>query len=206
MMGCECCFFFPHSFCLFLLPPLSTSRPPKTKLLILSSSTRWKLSSYNHKFYDDIRLWRVTLTLAQLPNQPAMSDIIRIPRPSQLDDWHLYEHMEEAAMRALFGDRGAFKWKENREEEKRARESWRRAHEFGQSISLPSGMAMGLGVGVGMGAAPLGGGGGSAPLLMPNLQAVEDKDERVKKAMMDLVRIQEIYVPGSVDRDIVPGV
>lgn len=103
-------------------------------------------------------------------------------------------------MRSLFGDRGAFQWKENREEEKRAGENWRRAHEFGHSVSIPSGMGMAL--------SPISveGGGGPARSLTLNLQAVEDKVERVKKAMIDLVRIQEMYVPGSVDRDMAPGV
>lgn len=141
---------------------------------------RWKLLGYSHKLDADKKLWRLILTLEQLPDQPAMKGIVKIPKPSQLDDWRLYEQIEESEIKALFGEQGVHRWNENRGQEKRERDSWRRACEFRASVGVPSAQ----------------GGMTSTRSITPNLQVVPEEDARVKKAVIDIARNQEMCPPG----------
>ncbi|KAM0276777.1 hypothetical protein ACHAQH_006426 [Verticillium albo-atrum] len=48
---------------------------------------------------------RLELTLERLPGQIAMAEVLAVPRPSQLDDWELYETCEAETTRKRMGPR-----------------------------------------------------------------------------------------------------
>lgn len=70
-----------------------------------------------------------------------MCDLIKIPAPSQLDDWHLYERLEEMEVRRHFGDQGVLAWGVKREEDRRERSDWKRTSQFRATLKVVSGPA-----------------------------------------------------------------
>ncbi|KAI0145708.1 hypothetical protein F4776DRAFT_607617 [Hypoxylon sp. NC0597] len=81
-------------------------------------------------------LYRLELTLERVPDQKmSLEDLKGIPRPSQLDDWNLYEKLEGDKIKLLQGEASYLEWKLRRQEEKIDREDWRRAKLFRASFS-----------------------------------------------------------------------
>lgn len=81
-------------------------------------------------------MYRIELTLERVPDQKkSPEEIKRIPRPSQLDDWNLYEKLEGDKIKLLQGETSYLEWKLRRQEEKLDREDWRRARLFRASFS-----------------------------------------------------------------------
>lgn len=58
-----------------------------------------------------------------------------MPRPSQLDDWALYEKLEGDKVKLLQGEASYLDWKLKQREEKLDQEEWRRAGLFKASFS-----------------------------------------------------------------------
>jgi len=58
-----------------------------------------------------------------------------MPKPSQLDDWALYEKLEGDKVKMLLGQTGYLSWKLRQQEEKVNRDEWRRAKMFRASFS-----------------------------------------------------------------------
>lgn len=80
-------------------------------------------------------MYRLELTLEHVPGQKkSLEEIKLVPRPSQLDDWNLYEKLEGDKIKLLQGDSRYLEWKLRRQEEKINREDWRRARLFRASI------------------------------------------------------------------------
>ncbi len=70
-----------------------------------------------------------------MPEQKkSQEEIEDIPRPSQLDDWALYEKLEGDQIKLLKGETTYLGWKLRRQEEKIDRDEWRRAQLFRASF------------------------------------------------------------------------
>jgi hypothetical protein len=78
---------------------------------------------------------KLELTLERVGDQKPMDTLRRIPKPSQLDDWKLYEKLEGDKIRLMEGDARFMEWSLEREEERLDREQWRRDREFRASFS-----------------------------------------------------------------------
>ncbi|KAL7626316.1 hypothetical protein AAE478_003088 [Parahypoxylon ruwenzoriense] len=106
---------------------------------------------YGCKLDDQTNLHRLELTLERVIADPeqnknkhknsnkkknkSLEEMAQIPRPSQLDDWALYEKLEGDKIKLLQGDSSYLEWKLRRQEEKIDREEWRRARLFRASFS-----------------------------------------------------------------------
>ncbi len=98
-------------------------------------SCRWKIVSYRQKLDDNTGIYRLELTIERVEGQLPMDAVAKIPRPSQLDDWQLYEKLETEKIRKIKGERELLQWRLHREEDKLDRAQWQRARAFTSSIS-----------------------------------------------------------------------
>lgn len=76
------------------------------------------------------------LTLERVKGQRAVQEIVKIPRPSQLDDWQLYEKYEGEMVKQTGGDRGFLDWKMAKAQERMDLEQWRRTMHLGLELNL----------------------------------------------------------------------
>ena len=67
----------------------------------------------------------------------------KVPKPSQLDDWHLYQTLEGEVIRQRRGEQAFLEWKRTKVEETIDLEQWRQALEVGKELELakPNGNA-----------------------------------------------------------------
>ncbi|KAI1414694.1 PUA-like domain-containing protein [Hypoxylon sp. FL1857] len=94
------------------------------------------IKQYGCKQDSKTGLYRLELTLERVPDQnKSLEEIKSIPRPSQLDDWNLYEKLEGDKIKLVQGETSYLEWKLRRQEEKIDREDWRRARLFRASFS-----------------------------------------------------------------------
>ncbi|KAI0383122.1 hypothetical protein F5Y04DRAFT_270178 [Hypomontagnella monticulosa] len=94
------------------------------------------LRQYGCKLDSKTNMYRIELTLERVPDQKTSPEELKsIPRPSQLDDWNLYEKLEGDKIKLLQGEASYLEWKLKRQEEKLDREDWRRARLFKASFS-----------------------------------------------------------------------
>lgn len=70
-------------------------------------------------------VYTLRLTLERLPHQTPMEEIANIPKPSQLDDWRLYEQLERARVRKTEGRTKFDEWTAGRKVERAERAEWR---------------------------------------------------------------------------------
>ena len=56
-----------------------------------------------------------------------MVNFIHIPKPSQLDDWHLFQKLEGDKIKQTQGETGYLEWKLRKQNEKDDREDWKRS-------------------------------------------------------------------------------
>lgn len=76
------------------------------------------------------------LTLERVPGQTPMDEILHIPRPSQLDEWGLYEKLERERIKQTEGDARLTEWIIRRDEERIERGHWRRSRAFKSEMKL----------------------------------------------------------------------
>ncbi|KAI2469262.1 hypothetical protein F4781DRAFT_395234 [Annulohypoxylon bovei var. microspora] len=94
------------------------------------------IKQYGYKQDSKTNIYRLELTLERVPDQKkSLDQIKRIPRPSQLDDWNLYEKLEGDKIKLLQGESSYLEWKISRQEERIYREDWKRARLFRASFS-----------------------------------------------------------------------
>ncbi|KAI0603472.1 PUA-like domain-containing protein [Biscogniauxia sp. FL1348] len=93
------------------------------------------IKQYGCKLDDSTNTYRLELTLERVPEQRSFEELRKIPKPSQLDDWNLYEKLEGDKIKLLRGETSYLEWKLQRQEEKIDREDWRRARLFRASFS-----------------------------------------------------------------------
>lgn len=78
------------------------------------------------------------LILERMPGQTPMDEILHIPRPSQLDDWSLYEKLERERIKQTEGDARLTEWMIRRDKERIERGHWRRSRAFKSEMKLSS--------------------------------------------------------------------
>ncbi|KAI1484667.1 hypothetical protein F5X96DRAFT_692190 [Biscogniauxia mediterranea] len=93
------------------------------------------IKQYGCKLDDSTNTYRLELTLERVPEQRSFEELRKVPKPSQLDDWNLYEKLEGDKIKLLRGETSYLEWKLQRQEEKIDREDWRRARLFRASFS-----------------------------------------------------------------------
>ncbi|KAH7170397.1 PUA-like domain-containing protein [Dactylonectria macrodidyma] len=81
-------------------------------------------------------LHRVVLTLERVEDTFSVDELIQVPRPSQLDDWKLFETYEGEMIKQRKGQRGFLDWKMERAREKMDQEQYMRTLAFQTSLEL----------------------------------------------------------------------
>lgn len=76
--------------------------------------------------------------LERVPGQTPIDEILHIPRPSQLDDWTLYEKLERERIKQTEGDARLTEWMIRRDKERIERGHWRRSRAFKSEMKLNS--------------------------------------------------------------------
>ncbi|KAI0481470.1 PUA-like domain-containing protein [Xylaria cf. heliscus] len=97
------------------------------------------IRQYGCKLDSIINKYRLELTLERAADQRPFEEISKVPKPSQLDDWALYEKLEGDKVRLLEGESSYLEWKLKRQEERVDREDWQRARLFRASFSVGRG-------------------------------------------------------------------
>lgn len=95
----------------------------------------YTIRQYGFKFDNDISMYKLELTLERAANQRSFEDIRKVPKPSQLDDWALYEKLEGDKVKLMQGESSFLEWKLKRHEEQAEHEEWQRATRFRASFS-----------------------------------------------------------------------
>ncbi|KAF7543880.1 hypothetical protein G7046_g9911 [Stylonectria norvegica] len=94
------------------------------------------IRQYGHKRNPQTELHRVILTLERVEGQCPMEEIVQIPRPSQLDDWLLFEKYEGEMVKQRRGDQGFLEWKIEKGQERIDKEQYKRALAFHASVQV----------------------------------------------------------------------
>lgn len=90
------------------------------------------------------------LILERVPGQTSINEILHIPRPSQLDDWSLYEKLERERIKQTEGEARLTEWVIARDKERIERGHWRRSRAFKSEMRLSSPRAPEAGVAAGV--------------------------------------------------------
>lgn len=96
------------------------------RYIIRQYGTRLDLVTSTHK---------LELKLERVKDQKPIDSLKKIPRPSQLDDWKLYEKLEGDKIKLTEGEASYLEWTLQREQERIDREDWKRDREFRASFS-----------------------------------------------------------------------
>lgn len=97
---------------------------------LLTGGCSYSIRQYGLKMSSKTGLHCVVLTLERVPGQRPLQKMAAIPRPSQLDDWQLFEKYEGEMVRHRRGDQGFLEWKTAKAEERIILEQWRRTLEL----------------------------------------------------------------------------
>ncbi|KAI1818700.1 hypothetical protein GGS20DRAFT_526551 [Poronia punctata] len=95
----------------------------------------YMVKQYGCKYDVKMGKYRLQLTLERKAGQRPFEEVRRVPKPSQLDDWALYEKLEGDKVKQMLGQTRYLGWKLRQQEEKVDREQWRRAKFFRASFS-----------------------------------------------------------------------
>lgn len=107
------------------------------------------LRSWSLKLDQATEIYSMRLTLERLSGQTPIEEILHIPRPSQLDDWSLYEKLERERIKQTEGDARLTEWIIRRDKERIERGHWRRSRAFKSEMRLNSPRAPEAGAGAG---------------------------------------------------------
>ncbi|RYP68221.1 hypothetical protein DL769_005561 [Monosporascus sp. CRB-8-3] len=95
------------------------------------------IKQYGTKLDSKTNTHRLELTFERVADQKPIEDVTGIPKPSQLDDWKLFEKLEGDKIRLTQGETSYLEWKLSRQGEMVEREEWRRSRLFRSSFSYP---------------------------------------------------------------------
>lgn len=98
--------------------------------------TRYIIRQYGQKLNVNTELHRLVLILERAEGQLPVEGIIRIPRPSQLDDWQLFEKYEGEMIKQKRGQQAWIDWKMDKSQERLDREQYMRTLAFHTSLKL----------------------------------------------------------------------
>ncbi|KAI1766341.1 hypothetical protein GGR53DRAFT_486373 [Hypoxylon sp. FL1150] len=94
------------------------------------------IKQYGSKLNEKTGVHRLELLLERVVGQKKSLDSVRkVPRPSQLDDWHSFTKLEGDRIKVLHGEATYLWWVIKLHEEKADREEWKRTQRFKASYS-----------------------------------------------------------------------
>ncbi|KAK7430053.1 hypothetical protein QQZ08_003444 [Neonectria magnoliae] len=94
------------------------------------------ICQYGQRINPKTNLHRVVLTLERVKDQLPVEDILKIPRPSQLDDWKMFETYEGETIKQIKGQQGFLDWKMEKAQDKMDQEQYMRTLAFLTSLEL----------------------------------------------------------------------
>ncbi|KPM41515.1 hypothetical protein AK830_g5019 [Neonectria ditissima] len=94
------------------------------------------IRQYGQKLNPKTNLHRVVLTLERVRDQVPVENILKIPRPSQLDDWKMFETYEGETIKQIKGQQGFLNWKMEKAGDKMDQEQYMRTLAFLTSLEL----------------------------------------------------------------------
>lgn len=96
----------------------------------IADQIRYVLRQYGQKRNEQSGIYRLSLALERVEGQTPMHDLTAIPKPSQVDDWKLYEKHEGEMIRSRFGEGEFLEWKMYKAQETMDREQAERMADF----------------------------------------------------------------------------
>ncbi|KAK1245059.1 hypothetical protein MKX08_004688 [Trichoderma sp. CBMAI-0020] len=95
----------------------------------------YTIRQYGHKQNPNNQLHRIVVTLERVAAQSSMTNLAKVPRPSQMDDWVLFEKFEGEMVRQNHGEQSFLDWKVMKAQERMEQRQWRRALEVGAALT-----------------------------------------------------------------------
>jgi len=92
---------------------------------------------YELKLDETTETYTMQLQLERDEGQRSMENLKRIPKPSQQDEWRLYQRFEAEKIKNKEGDKRFIEWQLHRESEKVEREQWIRSRGFNAMVHTP---------------------------------------------------------------------
>ncbi|TLS23041.1 uncharacterized protein PpBr36_06073 [Pyricularia pennisetigena] len=84
----------------------------------------YKIVQYGQKLDEDTEIYRLALVLERVPEQMPLEELRSIPKPSQLDDWKVYESFEADRLKSSRGHMNFLAWKNRKMRDKLEHEQW----------------------------------------------------------------------------------
>ncbi|KAI6293723.1 hypothetical protein MCOR07_005857 [Pyricularia oryzae] len=84
----------------------------------------YKIVQYGQKLDEDTEIYRLALVLERVPEQMPLEELRTIPKPSQLDDWKVYESFEADRLKSLRSHENFLAWKNRKMRDKLEYEQW----------------------------------------------------------------------------------
>lgn len=97
---------------------------------------RYYIHQYGHKVNQSSGLHRVVVTLERLGGQKPLEQLADIPRPSQVDDWYLFEKYEGEMVKKRQGKEAFTAWKVAKAKEKIDYDQWKQVLRMTAELKL----------------------------------------------------------------------
>ncbi|KAK3180542.1 hypothetical protein K4F52_008133 [Lecanicillium sp. MT-2017a] len=94
------------------------------------------IHQYGHKINQSSGLHRVVVTLERLGGQKPLEQLADIPRPSQVDDWYLFEKYEGEMVKKRQGKEAFTAWKVAKAKEKIDYDQWKQVLRMTAELKL----------------------------------------------------------------------
>lgn len=107
---------------------------------MLLTSFRYVIRQYGHRLNPQTELHRITLSLERVPGQKAMDEVTKIPRPSQVDDWNMFERHEGDMIKRWMGTEAFGDWKATKAQDHTERSKYRRMTRVVRDLQLEKGV------------------------------------------------------------------
>lgn len=96
---------------------------------------RFYIRQFSHRLLDQTQnTYRYSLMLERVPGQRSFNAVLQVPKPSQLDDWALYEDLIRRDYRERHGDEAFGAWKVFEEEQRTEKEQFLKAKALREEI------------------------------------------------------------------------
>ncbi|PQK12119.1 hypothetical protein BB8028_0003g07370 [Beauveria bassiana] len=84
------------------------------------------IRQYGHKLQEETGIHRVVITLERVLGQKPMEELVQVPRPSQMDEWLIFEKYEGEMVKKRQGNEAFTEWKVEKAQEKADHSEWER--------------------------------------------------------------------------------
>jgi len=96
---------------------------------------RHVVKQFGHKLLDETKnVYRCTIMLERSTSQKPFAEVLRLPRPSQVDDWNLYKKLLGEEYRTCEGETAFEKWADLEEEQQTEKEQFIKASALKEGI------------------------------------------------------------------------